>query len=122
MVLAWGRLYLGTSFLMILTTLKFGPGSLGQPQVVTHPGQYHVLDWCRHHFFQGVGELGNDDDGLGLCRSLQLMPSSRGYRGLTFHHRHAGPQDANTAMGYCSRFGIITATLSPCRASARFWR
>lgn len=94
-----GQVVLGHQLLDVFDH-EVDQGPLGQPQVVTHPGQDHVLDrGVIHHFFQGVGEVGNDDDGLGAGVFQLMLQLARGIEGVDVHHRHAGPQDAEYRDG-----------------------
>ena len=64
-----------------------------------------------------MGEVGDDDDGLGAGVVELVLQLARSIEGLTLTTVMPARSMPNTAMGYCSRFGIITATRSsPCRA------
>ncbi len=75
-------------------------GALGQTQVVTHAGQDDVLDrGVVDHFFQGMGEVGDDNDGLGAGVLELVLQLTRGIERVDVDHYHAGTQDAKHGDG-----------------------
>ena len=75
-------------------------GPLGQPQVIPHPGQDNVLDrGVVDHLFQGMGEVGDDDDGFGTGIFELMLQLARGIERVNVDHDHAGAQDAEHGDG-----------------------
>ncbi|MNE28192.1 hypothetical protein D3C80_1216270 [compost metagenome] len=51
------------------------------------------------HLLQGMGEVGDDDDGLGAGVFELVLQLARGIEGVDVDHRHAGPQYAEHGDG-----------------------
>ncbi len=59
-----------------------------------------MLDWgVVDHFFQGMGKVGDDDNGLGTGVFELMLQLARGVERVDVDHYHAGTQDAEHGDG-----------------------
>ncbi|MOA00373.1 hypothetical protein D3C78_1197320 [compost metagenome] len=74
---------------------KVNQRTFGSGELVAHARQDHVLYLgVEHHFFQRVGEVGDDHDGAGTAVVQLVLQFTRRIQWVNVDHHHAGSQNA----------------------------
>ena len=88
----------GRHHLLHLAHHHVDDGALGEAQQIAHAGQHDVLHRrLGQHLLQGLGEVLDDDDGLGAGVLELVLELARRVERIDVHHDVAGAQDAGEA-------------------------
>ena len=69
--------------------------AFGGGELIAHARQDHVLNLrFRHHFFQSMGKVRNDNDRRRAAVVELMLQFTRGIQGVDVDHDHPGAQDA----------------------------